>query len=215
MTTSTTVEIEVAENTDTEMKEVKRKQPDSETSPTNDNNKKRITTCGETQMEDSPIIGNTSEEVTGQLFTELLEMKSMIGNVSLAMTQMQMDNKVWIAKIATVEKDLSEVKDSVEMAHSLIDDETKARKEDIKQIRNSITDRVKEITDHSTLIKNQASDHKATKDIVKQMDGKMSSLDKDVQWLKGTVNSLCTRQPDEQKVEFPVKSTLVAQNVWY
>ena len=84
---------------------------------------------------------NTDEDIMHKMFQEMRNIKTSIDsmctkveNVDMKVEQldtkvlsMQNDNKIWTEKMVQIEKDLSDVKDSVEMAHNLIGDEKKER----------------------------------------------------------------------------------------
>ena len=209
-TTATSVK-EITVDEVVETKEPKRKHPDSNGLNEANSKKKRNTENDSTQTEEDPIVDGTSDEVTKRILAEMLELKSMMTNMDSNMSVMKNENKAWIDKLTGIEGDLNEVKASVEMAHSLIGDESSARVEAVKTLNNSIADRAREINNHAGVLKNHAADIKTVKENQKSLEMKISHMNNEQERLIGKLAD----HTEDVPTEYPIKSTIVAQKVWY
>ena len=192
--------------------ENKRKQLDTEGSPEVTDPKRRITESGGTQTEDAPVVGSTPNEVTNRLFTELLGIKEMIGSVDAKVDRIETENIKWHQRMESVEKDLGEVKSSLEMAHNLINNEANARSAVVREVKTELSSRAKEITHSANVINSYGNDIKGIRDAMKSMECKFDKADEcrkcDIQVCLGKLGQNNSSQ------EFPLKCTIVAQRVW-
>ena len=147
---------------------------------------------------------------------EVVGLRAKVENVSETMNVMQHDNAAWKQKLTALTSDVVDLKDSVEMAHNLINDEKNQRSYDIAAIKSEFTERTREQTQNLQLIKNQSSQIKNVTDGLKTIRNQVDKLeeahkqvDAPMKELKGEVESMLGN------VEFPVKRTIVAQHVWY
>ena len=193
MSTSTNVTIDTNEEK-RDKDQSKRKQPDSDRSPVSAENKKRVMEHDGTQTDITCEIGETAADVIKKMYTELIGIKTVLGTVDDKMENMKQENKAWINKLCAIEKDVTEVKRSVELAHNMIVDERKDRTSQVKDIRENLNQKAKELLHNANLIKNHSSEIKNLKD---------------------SVTALSNKAGAEVETEFPVKHTIVAQNVWY
>ena len=72
------------------------------------------------------------------MFADISSMKTMMNTVNSRMEQIHQENVVWQSRFEQIERDCGELKDSVEMAHNLVKNETMKRKEEISSIRKQL-----------------------------------------------------------------------------
>ena len=128
----------------------------------------------------------------------------MIGNINNNMQEMKQENKAWIAKLTTVEKDLGDVKDSLEMAHNMIQDEKNARNNVVKELKEEMKEHAQEIRNNTSLIKTNTTDLQSVKETVKKLGSKVAQLSDDHQKLKEPIAKLSTQCETNAKQEFPL-----------
>ena len=114
------------------------------------------------------------------------------------------------------ETDLSDVKDSVDMAHNLIVDEKKERKENERAMKEELQERTRGINNYVQLIKGQSSDIKSLKEGLKHTNNKYDLLAKEQSDMKMPLQDMQKKVEESLgTVKFPVHQTIVAQKVWY
>ena len=92
------------------------------------------------------IVNNSSEELIKILLTEMREIKAEVKSGNERMEKIQQENNDWKSTASTLQKDMVDIKESVEMAHNLINDETAERKKDIGEIKEQMLEKSKEVT---------------------------------------------------------------------
>ena len=93
-----------------------------------------------------------------------------------SVNEIQCENKEWRQKMESLEKEVSEVKESVNLAHDMINDETKNRKESEKTIKSELQDRAREISNNVQFIKSHSSELRSLKDDMNNAKQKMDVL---------------------------------------
>ena len=100
-------------------------------------------------------------ELMEMMLSEFAGLKGMINNVDRKIETIQEENTMWRTKLESVVTEVSEVKESLEMAHNLITDEKNERASAVQILKNEIMERGKEIGTNVQLIKTQASEIKS------------------------------------------------------
>ena len=106
---------------------------------------------------------NMIEELMKRLLAEVSDVKTMV-------TSIQEDNQMWKNKLVGLEKDVTDIKESVNMAHNLAKDEKEAREKDVNEIKTILSERKKEQTHTNDLLKTHMKDSKETKKLQKEQD---------------------------------------------
>ena len=125
--TSTVATATIIDDTETEnrgcdeLNDNKRKKPDTSGSPMDTVHKRRAMETDGTQTDANPVVSDTLNEVMQCIPNEMVSLKDMVGSMHKDMQIMQVDNKQRIDKLVCVESELSEVKNSVDMAHMIVD----------------------------------------------------------------------------------------------
>ena len=209
-TTSTTIDTEAGGNKDGKRKKTSDMNEESDV-------KKQIMESNEGEQQ--PISSNNLME---RMYSEIIGIKTMVESVETKLKTVddkvetiKEENKLWISRLTSVEKEVNEVKDSVEMAHNLINDETKNRIKDVSDIKGDLVDKTWEMSNTAKLIRNNSNEIKGLKDGVKQIDDKMSTLTRDQENKKSPIRRITSKmETGEPYEEFPVQRTIVAQHVW-
>ena len=205
VTTSKNTTIMTVDHEDVRKKEPKRKQP--EEMEDDHANKKRN-------------VDLNSENVMARMFQELVGMKTMIGdrfgNLENKVEMIHEENKNWKEKLVTIERDICDLKESVEMAYNLIKDESAKRTQDVSELRTAIADHGTENMGNTKLIKSHSSELRDVKSNLTAISDKLENLSREQQSCTGPVKEL--KQAVEEMTgtcEFPIAKTIVAQRVWY
>ena len=99
-------------------------------------------------------------------------MKDMNSKINTIQTK----NGQWKHKLGLVQKDVEDVKISVELAHNMIQDEQKDREKSKKDIWDVLNEKSKEMCTNVQLMKTQIQDMKDTKETVKALQLKVGSV---------------------------------------
>ena len=126
-----------------------------------------------------------------RVYSEVLDMKGTIDKMSTKMESvdkkiesMQTENKQWSDKLVNVEAELNGVKDSIEMAHRLIDDGKSEREEMRREMKNESTERTRAMSNNASVLKNHGTELKSVKDEMKTLHVKMLQIAKEQSDLK-------------------------------
>ena len=149
--------------------------------------------------------------------------KAMLLNIQNTMTSMnsriesiQHENKEWRNRFEALEKECGDVKDSVEMAHNLIRDETAKREKSIKSLKDAIDRHTVEQAANLKVINSHSGQLKTLNNSVKVITGRLDSAVEDHRNLVKPIESLKVKMEGVLgEVNFPVNTTVVGQNVWY
>ena len=115
-----------------------------------------------------------------------------------------------------MEGELNELKDSVDMAHYLVKDETENRISANKALKNEIIERGKEISSNVQVLKSHGAEIRGLKEDSRQVRQRCEELREEQLKVSVPLNEI--RQKVEStlsSIEFPIKRTLIAQNIWY
>ena len=158
-----------------------------------------------------------TDEMLKQMFSEVIGIRSTMSDVNKKLETMQKESSMWSTKFQAVKKDVSDVKDSVEMAHNFINDEKVAREKNITELKRELGDRAQEIHSNVQLIKTHSKEAKDLKSSLKDLQQQVGNVNKQRDGWKQPVESLKNRLDDltPESSEFPVGKTLMAQRVWY
>ena len=147
------------------------------------------------------------------IMTQILD---ELKNVKTVMTQIQSENQDWKSKVTAIESDMKDVKESVNMAHNLINDEMKNREKIQKDLKSELMEQARELTNNAQLLVKQSGEIKSLKDDVTHTRQQLKSIAEEQVKLKSPLCELNNRiNSVTEPVEFPIKTTLVAQNIWY
>ena len=184
---------------------VKRKKPDTE--DTSEPNKVHITE--ESMSGENVVPPCDTKEVLMKVYSEIMGIKTTVNKI-------EQDNIEWKSKFVQLESVVSEIKDSVEMAHGLIGDEKQSRLSFEKEIKSEMNERKKEMASNSKLIKAATNDMSAIKASGVKLSAKVDNIEKDLNEIKKPMKELTSKVEEKLgPTEFPVDRTLVAQGVWY
>ena len=140
-----------------------------------------------------------------KLFAEVMNVKGIVSTI-------QEDNIAWKNKI---EKEVNEVKDSVELAYNLIVDKTKQCKEGEKQLKEELNDKMKEILNVVQKTRTQSEELKNVKMGISQTQCEIKELQDQHAAMKIPVMEIKTQiEMVTGSIEYPVNRTVVAQRVW-
>ena len=113
-------------------------------------------------------------------------------------------------------KEVGEMKDSVNMAHNMITDEIKERKEGEKKLSTQLEDRHKEICNNTKVLKEHGVRVKNLGETVESLSSKVDVATDSQKNLTKTVNAMKSRMDSRYGTdEYPTERTVVAQKVWY
>ena len=73
-----------------------------------------------------------------RVLTEVMGIKNMVGDLNIKVSKIQEETKDWKKELSEVTREIGEVKESVNMAHNLICDETKAWIDSDKTLKNEL-----------------------------------------------------------------------------
>ena len=158
-----------------------------------------------------------------QLLHEVGDIKSLKGSFNSKMHDMdakidkiQEENKQWKEAVTTLERKMTEVKDSVEMAHNLVHDEAKVRSDAVQKLREDIGQRAIDHANSLDLIKKQAVEVKSAKDTIKVIQNRMDEMEQ----RQNDANAPVAEMKQQLElmagpVEYPLNRMIVCQNVWY
>ena len=118
-----------------------------------------------------------------RILAEVVGVRSVVSNLEAetkklteSVNEMQCENKEWRQKMKSLEKEVSEVKESVNFAHDMINDETKNQKDSEKTIKSELQDRAREISNNVQFIKSHSSELRSLKDDMNNAKQKMDVL---------------------------------------
>ena len=94
------------------------------------------------QNEEEPI----NNDMMRRVLCELVDIKQ-------CMAAIQSENAEWKSRMTTFETEIKDVKESVELAHNLVNDERKNRKQSEKNFKEEMVQRKKEIAGNTDLLK--------------------------------------------------------------
>ena len=167
-----------------------------------------------------------SDEVMHKLLTQMTHIKSSIEEVKVAVSardevketvkNIQEETKAWKERQVQLEKDVSGLKELVEMAHNLIGDEAQEWKQDIANLKTAISEKSVELSNGLQVVKRHDTDIKMLNDTVRVMHGQ---LDKVCEEQCATSVPVVKLQHQVAEltggVKYPIQQTIKAQNVWY
>ena len=169
------------------------------------------------EMGDDSIMCNLLNEMKG-IKSSITDVNTNVVNLDGKVNMLQDESKQWWSKMLQVEKDVSDMKDSLEMAHNLINAEKSAREGLTKEVRQLLDEKSRELSNsvsvikgHGTEIKGIQSDVKTFQTRIKKIEDEHNELKEPMRQMK---NHLCNVN-SEREQEFSVSKTLVAQNVWF
>ena len=184
--------------------------------PKPESGEKRKTTDDQEDRSDKKRLNLENElpnELMVKMYEELLGMKSVVNGMNSKINEVnekveniQSENNEWKQKVLQIEVEVSELKESVEMAHNLVSDETKNRKQENTELRGNLMDRAKELGNVGQIVRRHSGEIKGVQDNVAKVDVKLSKLEEEQKRMVG--------QHLESTEEFPVAKTIVAQSVW-
>ena len=132
-------------------RDVKRKNPDETSGSPESEHKRRNIHSTNTLME--------------QILSEVVGVKTMVGkleqqndNLNDTVQQIQIGNTEWKTKLVTLERDMIQVKESLEMAHGLIVDEKIDRQKSEQLLKKELCECKEEISKHVGVLKNHYSE---------------------------------------------------------
>ena len=147
---------------------------------------------------------------------EVKTVVSSIEEVKTTVNMIQEETREWNKKYEWLEGNLSAVKDLVEMAHNLINDEVQDWKNALDALHSAITEQGQEMSNNLQIVKGHSSEIKSLKDSMKTMHGQIDKVAEDQ---RASVLPLQQLQQDITETvgitEYPIKCTIVAQCVWY
>ena len=168
---------------------------------------------GETENESKKCNPSSLME---KILAEVVGVKMMVGklehqteHINATVQQMQAENIAWKNKLAVLEQDMGDVKDSINLAHSLIKDEAEARKQCDSKMNSEMNDRKKEISNNVHVLKCHYSDIKQLSKDVRENKQAVEKLEKPMKEMKQQLKRVTG------DTEYPVQCTVVAQWVWY
>ena len=213
-TTTTTVTDDPKPST-TECLDSKRKRRSEEDENSKNESPKRRKSDSDVKIE--------SNYMLQKMFQEMMGMKNGMDNVGTQialmnnrMEQMQQDNNIWKSKLAMIEKDCSDLKISVEMAHNLVRDESKKREDEVKSIRNHIAQHSREGASNVQLLKTHGDQLKSLDNSVKGINSRIDTVIEEHKQMAAPMENLRSKVENALgEIDFPVNKTIVAQNVWY
>ena len=134
--------------------------------------------------------------------------------------QIQAENKEWQQRLVTVEQEMSAVKDSLNMAHNVIRDETKNRLEQEKCLTEEIGERKKEIGNTVNVLKSHYSDIKEIRSNAQDLSNRVSAVETNQSNTTFSADMVQSQLDSHLKdigvmSTFPVHRTVIAQRVWY
>ena len=143
-------------------------------------------------------------------------MKNVVNDLKVGMAEIQEDNQQWKTKVQAIETDLKDVKESVNMAHDLITDETVNRKQEIGALKADIIEWTRELSNNAQVLNTHSNDLRSIKSELGRVDTKLNNIAAEQEKIQSPLKIMkaqldTTLEPGT----FPVKTTLVAQNVWY
>ena len=159
---------------------------------------------------------NTTESPIKSEKTLIERMHEEVMGIKTVVADIQAKNKEWKEKLKNLQSEINEVKDSVNMAHNMINDETKERTKMQKEFRIEMTDWTKEITNNVQRIKSHSGELKSCKETISKLQDKVERLGSEQERLKSPVKKLeanLKNLPTENA--FEVNKTIVVQKVWY
>ena len=158
----------------------------------------------------------TSEEVMHKVLTEVMSLKSTVNSMNSNVERISEESKNWKMEVSTMRTEVSDIKDSLEMVHNLVNDETKLRKENYDNLKKLIDERAKESSQTLTLTKNNATQLKTTRDSVTGLQTRMDKLEQEQKEVNKPINEVKSFvETALGPSEFPVNKTVVGQHVWY
>ena len=214
MTTSTTM---VTDDNDMKTKDNKRKRDDD----LKDNRKSKIRASqeepdkGRDEMESTKLMKEMFKEVLG-IKSTMNTMGGQISAINEKMEIMQRENAVWRQKIVNLESNCTELKSTVEQTQQMVYAETSKRQKGFRDVQEQL--------------KLQAEELKPNTQAIKKHDKQITTLDENFKGIMAKVDELFSNRerlaaPLENlkskvesalgEVNFPVKKTIVAQNVWF
>ena len=181
----------------TEDQPMKRKQPED---PEGDNvHKKPNLAEGETLME--------------RMYNELIGMKDMMGALTTKVESIQEETKDWKIQLTELNRDITDVKESINMAHNMIEDE-KERVRNEKSVQDSLAEHKKEISSNVRLLKSHGKDINILKDDLKKVCKEVNVVVENNRKQKAPLAALSTKiESMVGAIEYPVKHTVVGQRV--
>ena len=165
------------------------------------------------ETEDTDV---SSGDLMKRMLKEIIGLHSVVEGVDKKVEMIQEEHKTWRDRLNAVEGDLGEVKQSLEMAHNLVNDEKAERIKDVVDLRSDIAEHSKEIGTNVQLLKTQATEVKSIKSTVNEMkseisriQGRQDQMDKPIAELKQQIGQA------SDNTEYAVNWTIIAQNVWF
>ena len=158
----------------------------------------------------------TSEQMMQKVLTEVMGLRSTMDNINTKVDTLQTEQAEWKKQFHLMTTEMSEVKESVEMAHNLINDETKNRQTAVSAIKEDLKERAKESAQNLTLLKMNLMQVKYVSDGLTSLRMKVDLLEEKQKDINKPLEELKTKIEDKLgHIEFPVKNTIVGQNMWY
>ena len=150
------------------------------------------------------------------MFTKVVNMSAKIDSVDQRVEQIQVENVEWKRRFEKLEKECSELKDSVEMAHNLLQNKSSTWKNEVASLKSALA---QQSTEHNGMVQVVKAHGSQLRNMGETLKGVNNSIDiaLEEQWKLVTPIQNMKMKMDEAlgKVNFPMKKTIVCQNVWY
>ena len=102
------------------------------------------------------------------------------------------------------------------MAHNLIKDESKIQSEEVNKLMNRVNQHATEQSGNTQVINTHGGQIKSLSDLVKGIRNKLDSVMDQQQQMQQPIQKMKQKLENTLgEIDFPVKHTIVAQNVWF
>ena len=179
------------------------------------NKRRNIDAANQTELETMPEEVNATEMMK-MMYREVMGIKNTMNSVNEKIEQMQMENSAWRTRFETLEKNCDELKDSVELAHNLIQDDRKTNQCAIREVKETMKEQFKGFSSHTNVVNSQSGQIKTLEDTVRNVSVRLDVAIEEQGQISAPLQNMKTRIDEVLgNIDFPVKKTIVAQNVWY
>ena len=150
----------------------------------------------------------SAEELMLKLLEEMSEVKQTVKSI-------QEDNHSWKTQMQHLNTEVNDLKDSVEMAHNLINDEAAERVISINKLKADVNEKLSQVDRNLKTYQAHSAKISGLEGSIQTLRMRIDEQDQNQIELKMPLENL-KRDVEETLggVNFPVKRTIVAQHVW-
>ena len=160
--------------------------------------------------------GHSKDSEDQDIKSMFRDIKSFMNGMNEQMAEMRRENGEWKGKIQKLEEDCNSLKESVNVAHNMLQDEVHKRTIVINDIKQTINQQASSQTSTAKIVNTHSDQIRTLNDSVRRISRRLDQTIEDQRMQAIPVQQLKVKVEESLgEIDFPIRKTLIAQGVWY